>query len=36
MVIDVPEGSNKEGINIIQYHENGRGNQRWVLQGVED
>ena len=30
-VIDVPEGSDKEGIAIIQYQCNGRGNQRWVL-----
>lgn len=31
LVIDVPEGSDKEGVSIIQYGFNGRGNQRWVL-----
>lgn len=34
LVVDVPEGSNKPGISIIQYHCNGRGNQRWVLEKV--
>lgn len=36
LVIDVPEGSNKDGVNIIQYGYNGRGNQRWVLEKVID
>lgn len=36
LVIDVPEGSNKDGLGIIQYTCNGRGNQRWVLENVMD
>jgi hypothetical protein len=36
LVIDVPEASNKDGVIIIQYNFNGRGNQRWVLEKVID
>ena len=35
LVIDVPEGSSKEGVVIIQYGYNGRGNQRWVLETLK-
>ena len=30
-VIDVPEASTKDGVAVIQYSFNGRGNQRWIL-----
>jgi hypothetical protein len=31
MVLDVPEASIEGGVRLIQWHRNGRFNQRWTL-----
>lgn len=35
-VLDVPEASDKQGTQIIQYACNFRFNQRWILKKVDE